>query len=630
MNSRINLEANAAIRSLVGGANLTVNVIDIGSFQRQDDGTLTQVETGISIPEDDRPTYKVFEVSTDVEEHGKLRPGVWYFGMSKPPKGEPKPICHFICSPLYVIASISDGQMKHQSDFGLRLRFMNIHKTWTEWSMPLEMLAEPTELKKVLFRHGVEIDPHNSAQLQKYLLSEHPKERLICVSRVGWVDKGRRFVLPDKVYGYGADSYTFQSFVDYHMEYACAGTLDNWKTGVASFTSGNPVGMVFLSAAFAGPLLKLCGAEGGGLHGHGGSTLAKTTILIAAASVWGNPAPAKHVRSWKTTANGLEGITQLFNDNLLALDEIGQADPKEVGAVVYQVSNETGKQRANTSGGARPTASWQVFLLSTGEHSIATTIKEPGQKVKAGQEVRIVDLSVERKFGVYDDLHGHDDIAGISAAIRQAAATNHGKAGREFLEKLTKDMRADGLRDFRKEYADYRAKFTVPGGVSGQVRRVADKFALLAFAGELATDYGIVPWTEGNATVAAQMIFKVWLEKRPGKGKDNQEPHQIVDAVRSFLDRHGSSRFAPYSYDDHMTRDRAGWRDKDGDFYYFNGDGMNEALKGFEVERALKVLRDQKVLIPDSAGKNKTKKDPHNEKPQRLYVISTAALYREE
>jgi putative DNA primase/helicase len=113
-------------------------------------------------------------------------------------------------------------------------------------------------------------------------------------------------------------------------------------------------------------------------------------------------------------------------------------------------------------------------MLSTGEHSITTTIREAGQKVKAAQEVRVVDLPVERKFGVFDDLHGHEDIAGISGAIRQAASANHGLAGRAFLEKLTKDK-----RDFRKDYADYRAKFAVPGGASGQVRRVADKFALI-------------------------------------------------------------------------------------------------------------------------------------------------------
>jgi putative DNA primase/helicase len=622
---KINLEATAALGGIGGGGDLTTNVVDMGSYERHDDGTLSKVKYDISIPADydSRPVYEVLEVFTAVKEHGKLRPGVWYFGMSKPPKGEPKPVCNFICSPLYIIATISDGQYQHQSDFGLRLKFMNIHKTWTEWSMPMEMLAEPTELKKILFRHGVEIDPHNSAQLQKYLLSEHPDKRLICVGRVGWADKGNTFVLPDKAYGFGSGLYTFQSFVDYHMEYACAGTLDKWKNGVASFASGNPVGMVFLSAAFAGPLLKLCGAEGGGLHGHSGSTQAKTTLLIAAASVWGNPAPAKHVRSWKTTANGLEGITQLFNDSLLALDEIGQADPREVGAVAYMISNETGKQRANTSGGARP-ATWRVFMLSTGEHSITTTIRGAGQKVKAGQEVRIVDLPVERKFGVFDDLHGHEDIAGISGAIRRAASANHGLAGRAFLEKLTKDK-----RDFWKDYADYRAKFAVPGGASGQVRRVADKFALIALAGELAIDYGVVPWREDEATAAALDMFGVWLEKRPGEGKDNQEPHQIMDAVKSFIERHGASRFAPYSYTDRTIRDRAGWKDGDG-FYYFHKDGMREALKGFEFDRALKVLRDRKVLIPDSAGKNTTKKDPHGEKPQRLYVISTDTLYREE
>jgi hypothetical protein len=41
----------------------------------------------------------------------------------------------------------------------------------------------------------------------------------------------------------------------------------------------------------------------------------------------------------------------------------------------------------------------------------------------------------------------------------------------------------------------------------GQVKRAASKFALVAMAGELAIEYGIVPWPKGDAIKAAAEMF---------------------------------------------------------------------------------------------------------------------------
>lgn len=60
------------------------------------------------------------------------------------------------------------------------------------------------------------------------------------------------------------------------------------------------------------------------------------------------------MRSWRATANGLEGAAVLSNDGVLILDEIKKADPRQVGDIVYTISDEQGKQRANRSGSARP------------------------------------------------------------------------------------------------------------------------------------------------------------------------------------------------------------------------------------------------------------------------------------
>ena len=64
------------------------------------------------------------------------------------------------------------------------------------------------------------------------------------------------------------------------------------------------------------------------------------------------------------SANGMEGAAALFNDCLLALDEISECDPKEVGAIVYALGNGRGKQRASRTGSARGVVRWRCFVLS--------------------------------------------------------------------------------------------------------------------------------------------------------------------------------------------------------------------------------------------------------------------------
>ena len=86
----------------------------------------------------------------------------------------------------------------------------------------------------------------------------------------------------------------------------------------------------------------------------------------------------------------MEGAAALFNDCLLALDEISECDPREVGAIVYSLGNGRGKQRAGRSGNARGVTRWRCFILSSGERSIATTMLEGGHRAKAGQAVRLI------------------------------------------------------------------------------------------------------------------------------------------------------------------------------------------------------------------------------------------------
>lgn len=58
-----------------------------------------------------------------------------------------------------------------------------------------------------------------------------------------------------------------------------------------------------VSLAFAAPLLRLVGMDGGGYHLKGESTDGKTTTMKAATSVCGGP---DYWQTWRATGNALE------------------------------------------------------------------------------------------------------------------------------------------------------------------------------------------------------------------------------------------------------------------------------------------------------------------------------------
>lgn len=547
----------------------------------------------LSIPEAERPCWRVFDDWMPLREAGhKLRPGVWHFGM-KPGRGDNDPTMtqQWVCSPLHIEAVTHDSR---DDNFGRLLRFQNTNRKWREWAMPMEMLSgHGDELRGALLAMGVSIDPNAHRMLGQYLQSTVPKRRMRCALQTGW--NGDAFILPDEVFGPNASAVTFQTGDRNDEEFAQGGTLDGWREHIAARAIGNPLLLLAIAASFAGPLLAKCNAESGGIHFVGDSSTGKTTAIEAACATWGGPG---YKRSWRATANGMEGAAALFNDGLLALDEISECDPGEVGAIVYALGNGRGKQRASRTGSARGVTRWRCFILSSGERSIGTAMAEAGKRIKAGQAVRLLDVPASRAIGAWDTLHGMANGPAFSDALKRTAAKHFGHAGRAFLHKLTRDARDfAGYLDRIKSLPEFNS-----GDAEGQTRRGAARFAIVAMAGELATEYGLTGWPEGAAIDSAAEAFRAWQSQR---GKGNDEGRQILDAVRGFIERHGDSRFSDANGNGDGARvvNRAGWwRDDAGSrVYLFTADGLREALSGFDFKRALDCLQ-QAGALPASSG----------------------------
>lgn len=158
-----------------------------------------------------------------------------------------------------------------------------------------------------------------------------------------------RFVTPDKVYGpfKGETLRLDRRNVKPGQIAEYKGTKEQ-ADELAKLCVGNSRLVLAMAAAFVGPLLYLLGAEGGGIHFYCESSVGKTTLLKIVKTILG-----LLMQTWRGTDNGLEGIATNHSDLLLVLDEIGEADRRVVGRVVYMLANGTGKIRADARGEAR-------------------------------------------------------------------------------------------------------------------------------------------------------------------------------------------------------------------------------------------------------------------------------------
>src|SRR5262249_38456983 len=147
------------------------------------------------------------------------------------------------------------------------------------------------------------------------------------------------------------------------------------------------------------------------------SSKGKTTLLQMAASVWGRGGTPGYVRSWRATANGLEGAAASATDTALILDELSVVEARDAAAAIYGLANGSGKARAGRDGSLREPRSWRVLFISSGEVPVdAKLIEDRGRKSRAGQLVRMLDIPASRAFGVFDHAGPDGDAAAVAKA----------------------------------------------------------------------------------------------------------------------------------------------------------------------------------------------------------------------
>jgi len=502
----------------------------------------------------------------------------------------------FICSPVKILGKLRTPES-------------------LEWSRLVEIKAPDGVEKKIVINmrdcvgrgdtvralladNGVEFSNAPKAQslFMEYLQANAPAGQLFLrFSKVGW--QGDAYVLPDQIFGspFDEEIYFESNITSLHQ---VSGSLDEWKDHVGQFCRGNSLLVLLTSYALTGPLLRPCGFEGGGIHIYGSSSAGKSTAAHVAGSVCGGGGHKGFMRQWNSTHNAIENTAVLHDDNLLVLDEIGQASAETISQIPYMLANGQGKARMRSDASARNVGNWLLNFLSNGELTINDKIQETGKyTVHVGQQVRVIDLPIDAGIGqdLYQNKHGYGDSARLSDDLGNSCQKYYGSPLRAFLAAFCGSNPSEKMQhvDLICEKAQKFADKNSPEGASGQVRRVCRKFALIASAGEFAIECGILPYEKEDVWKAAEQWFEIWLSQRDSIG--DLEIHKVLKKIQDHFAVESEQRYVPICFAKTDMRNRkAGysWDDISGSKRYLMlSAAANEILRGINRKVILEELR---------------------------------------
>ena len=516
----------------------------------------------------------------------------------------------WVCSKIEVLARSRDTNGK---SWGILLEWLDYDGKIHKCAMPAESLRDSSEYQKQLLNEGLRLNNDALKKLDAFFINHPTDKRVRCVNKVGWYHDS--YILPERTFGKDKDSIVYQP--EHHAEnvYTQKGTLEQWRSELCKPLVEQTRIAFAVSVGFSGQLLDLLGHKGAIFHIIGGSTMGKSIGMKVAGSIWGNP--EKFCDTWRSTDNGLEAKAVSRNDCIICLDEISQGNPKAVAQSTYMLINGKAKTRAKASGGNRADPEWRLMGLSNGEKTLTTYLSEAGITANAGQLVRLIHIDADAGKGhrSFDSI-----VMGNSGAEQASIITNlyqqyYGTAGIAWLEYLAQDKQAHALtasnlmQSFINQYS----------GLSEQSGRVLASFAIVAAAGEMATNAGITGWQEGQATNAAKVCFQSYLDNYGSSA--NLEEKQVISHIAKYLQKYANSRFEDAESNVKRLNEKAGYYRQSNNTYLFATEVFTDICQPFDKRQVLEVLHKHN-LIDKKSGRYDARINLKNVDLTRAYIVS--------
>lgn len=296
------------------------------------------------------------------------------------------------------------------------------------------------------------------------------------------------------------------------------------------------------------------------------------------------------------------------------------------------LANGQGKGRSRVDGELRDRKQWRLLFFSTGELSLAEHAEQAGGRFFGGMDVRLPQIPSDTdKHGCFESLHGFPSGKVLADTLRLRTSQTYGSPFRAFLERL-----ADELEQHQQAIRAELTRFTqelLPGGAGNQVGRVAERFALVAVAGELATRLGVTGWGNEDAWQGVKTCFAGWLGTRGHLG--NYEDAAALEQVRRFFTANQYTRFVDWHDNKHRPANLVGYRraEPHGIVFYVTATGWSQITKGYDSKKVARLCQEAGYLDAppsDEIRRQQVVRLPGMKGTTRVYKFTERVIEGEE
>ena len=278
-------------------------------------------------------------------------------------------------------------------------------RAWQNTIVPKSTLASATQIIG-LADSGVGVTSENAKYMVSFLndvenlnYEEIPTRK--SVSRLGYV--GEEF----SPY---AEGLVFDGEASYRTLFnsvGTAGSADAWLDVMRRLRAHSVAARIIIAASFASVLVEPLGSLPFFVHLWGSeSGTGKTVALMAAASVWGDPAIGKYIQTFHSTTVGHERLAAFLNSLPVIIDELQLSGVDAKGDKtfnVYRLAEGVGKSRGNRQGGFDRTPTWANTILTSGETPLVA------EHAAAGIRNRVIEIECTLGHKIIEN--GHDTAA---------------------------------------------------------------------------------------------------------------------------------------------------------------------------------------------------------------------------
>lgn len=350
-------------------------------------------------------------------------------------------------------------------------------RRWTKTVVNRSVLTNKNKVLQ-LADNGFPIGSDNAGYVAKYflsVLSEHDEKLPRTASRsvMGWCETEKDGTVETVFMPY-TDALAFDGDETYRSLFACIserGDRDAWVRTMGELrlepvqhkTVNIPIRLM-LAASFASPMIELIGENPFVLHLFAPTGKGKTVALMVAASVWGDPAQGKMVRSLNMTMNSMLSTAAFLNSMPFFGDELQTLKSrwlKSYDQIVMQLTEGVDRGRMSNATLLK-SKSWRNAFVFTGEDPI---LKESSG---GGAVNRVVQIEADGK------------IVSNGNKIANFVKRNFGLVGREWVEHIRSEQNT--LAEM------YNMTFSVIMDNCGTTDKQAGAMALLWIADTMASD----------------------------------------------------------------------------------------------------------------------------------------------